>query len=286
MQKFLFLLGLFFCFGLFGQEQDTVFLKDGEKIIVKIREIEETKIQYTKIDKPDGPRYMLTVEDINYIILSSGDVINNKGGKLIAYNETIPIKKTQNNIPENTDPFYSEEKSKERKQRIQKSTLYNSRKNLIGFNYASLITVDMEFSYERIIDKVGYFALKIPIRFNLGVQTNYLNKINLFTTGIQANIYPFGQSRFSYFTGPILLTRIMRDNDQVIYSGSNQVTITIEPVRSTYLSFYLNNGCLFRASPFLFFGLSMGFGFRKDLARTNENSIFEMIGEASISYRF
>ncbi|MCB0478407.1 MAG: hypothetical protein KDC84_09605 [Crocinitomicaceae bacterium] len=284
--RYLVLILFFPVFLAISQEADTVFLKDGDKISVKIIEIEETKIHYKKIDNPDGPKYLLTVEDINYIILSSGEVINNKGGKLIAYNETVEIKKTNENTTTYKDPFYNEAKDKQKKERVQRSILYNTRKNMIGFNYASFFTVDMELSYERILDKVGYIGLKVPIRFNLGVQTNYLNKINIFTSGIQANIYPTGQGRFSYFTGPILLVRVMRDNDQITYSGSNSITITIEPTRSTYLSFYMNNGCLFRASPFLYFGLSMGFGFRKDLARSYENSIFEMIGEASISYRF
>ncbi len=277
---------IFLSFCAFSQKRDSVFLKDGDKIIVDILEIEERKIKYKKLSNPDGPTYTLTSVDISYIILANGDIVRNKSGKLVAYSENVEIKEVNNATTNYNDPFYNKEKDAQKKNKIRTSTLYNFRKNMVGFNYAALITLDLEFTYERIFDKVGYFGIKVPIKFNMGVKPNYLKKHNIFTSGIQCNIYPIGQGRFSYFTGPVFHIRVMSDNDQVTVSGNNSITITIEPTRSTYLGFYMNNGCLFRASPLLYFGLSMGFGLRKDLARPNENSIFDLIGEASISFRF
>lgn len=286
MFRFLLTIVFFNSLLLLSQKSDTVHLKDGDLIIVSIQGLEETKIKYKKLNNLEGPTYTLTSDDIQYIILSNGEIVNNKQGKLVSYSKEIEVKKQNDKSPNYSDPFYDEKKDKQKNARVKRSILYNSRKNMIGFNYTSFFTLDLEFSYERIIDKVGYFGIKVPVRFNMGVQPNYLNKINIFTSGIHANIYPLGQGRFSYFTGPVLYLRIMKDNDLVTTSGNNSITITLDPTKSTYLGFYMNNGCLFRASPFLYFGLSMGFGFRKDLGRTYESSIFEMIGEASISYRF
>ena len=269
-----------------GQNRDTVFLKDGDQLIVDIQEIGEDKIKYRKINFSDGPTYTLTVVDISYIILTNGEVVRNKSGKLISYSDKVEIKQEKSSVTNYNDPFYDKEREAKRNSRKLKSELYNFRRNMVGFNYVSFFTLDLEFTYERILDKVGYIGLKVPVKFNMGVKPKYLNKHNIFTSGIHCNIYPFGQSRFSYFTGPVFLIRVLSDNDQVEISGNNSISITIEPTRSTYLGFYMNNGCLFRASPLLYFGLSMGFGLRKDLARTNENSIFDLIGEASISFRF
>lgn len=284
----MFIVTLFFAsFNALSQHADTVQLFDGDKIIVSIQEIEGSFIKYKKLNNTEGPTYKLTSDDISHIILANGDKISNINGELTSKDPNLITKKTDPTpIYKNLDPFYDENKENRKSSRVTRSILYNSRKNLIGFNYSSFITLDLEFSYERIIDKVGYFGLKVPIKFNMGIKPRYLNKHNIFTSGVHCNIYPLGQGRVTYFTGPAFQIKIMADNDEFVTGGNNAVSITIDPVRSTYLGFYMNNGCLLRASPFLYFGVAAGFGFRKDLARSTENSIFEVIGEASISFRF
>jgi hypothetical protein len=266
-----------------SQSGDTLLLKDGDKLIVKLVHIEKEKVKYKKLTNIDGPTYSLSSAEITSITLSSGD-------KLINSNNRLIDPKSKNNSPNpvvgNKNENLSNENDSKKSMRVKKSLRYNSRKNLISYNYASLITLNIEFAYERIIDKVGYFGLKIPIIFNMGVKTDYLDKRNIFTSGIQANIYPFGQSRIAYFTGPIIHFKIMEDNDYISTSGNNSVQIDIDPLKSTYLGFYMNNGVLFRAAPFLSFGVSMGFGIRRDIGRPEENSKFDIIGEGSISYRF
>lgn len=277
--KFVFVLSFFFCSYLYAQ--DTIYLKDGDQLIVKVIDIETYRINYKKLSNLEGPKYVLNNSDIQKIHLFGGEILVNKNNQLV--DPAVEVKEvvTENPAESAISPFDDDHK---KKLRVQKSIKYNKRKNLFGYNYASLIILNLEFDYERIIDKVGYFGLKIPIMFNMGIQANYLDKRNLFTTGIHANIYPLGQGKITYFTGPVIRYSLMEDNDQI--NTNNILNIQIEPTKSNYLGFYMNNGVLFRASPFLSFGISMGFGVRKDLNRSNENSEFDMIGEGSISFRF
>lgn len=52
--------------------QDTLFLKDKRKLIVQVKEVSQTEIQYKKTDLLDGPMYITSKNDIEKIIYKNG----------------------------------------------------------------------------------------------------------------------------------------------------------------------------------------------------------------------
>jgi hypothetical protein len=56
---------LFTC--IHGNAQDTINKTDGEKIIGKVLEIDDSSIRYKKSNNPDGPDYILKISEISSI---------------------------------------------------------------------------------------------------------------------------------------------------------------------------------------------------------------------------
>ncbi|MBC7695772.1 MAG: hypothetical protein H7141_10030 [Burkholderiales bacterium] len=61
-----------FLFSLVGQAQDTLFLKDKQKLIVQVKEVSQTEIQFKKMDLLDGPMYITSKNDVEKIIYKNG----------------------------------------------------------------------------------------------------------------------------------------------------------------------------------------------------------------------
>lgn len=54
--------------------QDTIVFKDKQKLVVVVKEVSPTEIQYKKIEMPDGPMYITSKNDIEKIIYKNGYV--------------------------------------------------------------------------------------------------------------------------------------------------------------------------------------------------------------------
>lgn len=52
--------------------QDTIFFKNAGKIIVFVKEVSQTEIQYKKAELPDGPMYIISKNDIEKIVYKNG----------------------------------------------------------------------------------------------------------------------------------------------------------------------------------------------------------------------
>ncbi len=63
---------LFFLCSLIGHTQDTLFLKDKQKLIVLVKEVSQTEIQYKKAELKDGPMYITSKNDVEKIIYKNG----------------------------------------------------------------------------------------------------------------------------------------------------------------------------------------------------------------------
>lgn len=62
--------------------QDIIVTKDAKKIEAKILEVSKSEIKYKELDNPEGPTFILEVEDINTVIYANGKVvIYNQPGK-------------------------------------------------------------------------------------------------------------------------------------------------------------------------------------------------------------
>lgn len=57
-------------FGVYSQ--DTIFFKNAGKIIVIVKEVAQTEVQYKKAELPDGPMYIISKNDIEKIVYKNG----------------------------------------------------------------------------------------------------------------------------------------------------------------------------------------------------------------------
>ncbi|MCD6019482.1 MAG: hypothetical protein K0S53_2603 [Bacteroidetes bacterium] len=64
------LLCLLFSFS--GKAQDTLFFKYKQKLVVIVKEVSPTEIQYKKLELPDGPMYIVSKNDIDKIVYKNG----------------------------------------------------------------------------------------------------------------------------------------------------------------------------------------------------------------------
>lgn len=251
----------------FGQE--LIEMKSGENLKVEIVEELELKFRYKKYKEKEGPIYVIYKKDIKKITYPDGKVVSFQSP-----NSTISIENDADIDNETiTGPEAEIQRIKE------KSKVYNQKRHLIGFNYAHMILLNIGFTYEFILTKGGFFGLKIPLDFGINVRNTYLKKNNIFSTGLNFNIYPTGQGRVAYLTGPAFRYSIMRDNPNFFNATSSDST------RAHYIGFYINNGVLFQATSFLNFSLGMGLGMRKDITRNETPSTFDLSIDGSIIFR-
>lgn len=66
----LFIFSLFLSFSAFSQ--DTIFFKSKDKIVVFVKEVSQTEIQYKKFELPDGPMYVVDKNVIDKIVYKNG----------------------------------------------------------------------------------------------------------------------------------------------------------------------------------------------------------------------
>lgn len=64
------LLCLLFSFA--GKAQDTIFFKYKQKLVVIVKEVSPTEIQYKKLELPDGPMYIVAKNEIEKIVYKNG----------------------------------------------------------------------------------------------------------------------------------------------------------------------------------------------------------------------
>jgi hypothetical protein len=74
MSKYLHLLFILITINSTGQ--DTLFLRNGEKLAVKVVEIEKTLIKYKKYSNIDGPLYTIDKQEISIIRYQNGEIDN------------------------------------------------------------------------------------------------------------------------------------------------------------------------------------------------------------------
>jgi hypothetical protein len=57
---------------LYGKAQDTLFFKNAGTLVVTVKEVSPTEIQYKKFDMPDGPMYIVSRNDLEKIVYKNG----------------------------------------------------------------------------------------------------------------------------------------------------------------------------------------------------------------------
>lgn len=80
-------------FGYSAFSQDTIFFKSKDKIVVFVKEVSQTEIQYKKIELPDGPMYVVEKKLIDRIVYKNG-----YSEKMDAVAPSVPVTQEQQTL--------------------------------------------------------------------------------------------------------------------------------------------------------------------------------------------
>ncbi len=153
--------------------QDTIYKADSSVQIVKILEVNETQVKYKLFTNLDGPTYVIGKEYVSLIVYENGS------------EETFP-----KSIPDHSIAA----------PKIDPRT-HDFGRNFISLNVYDLLVLNtLTFGYEH-TSKSGLIGFKIPLSFALNKKDIYReNKV--FGTGLDLNLYPYGQGQAKFFYGP------------------------------------------------------------------------------------
>jgi hypothetical protein len=218
--------------------QDTLVLRDGKKLSVKVIEVKKYSIQYKKLTNLNGPTYEYEIRDIGRIKYESG-----------AIDEFNPVKVET----ATTESMVFEE--------IPKANSITLGRNVVYLNIVELVVQNISFSYERIVGTAGKVGLRIPVSFNLSGAGNISNLINnYFYTGIDLNFYPFGQGQSRFIIGPSLRFGSTQLESSVYSSQNGGYVYSNGPV--SYTSFLIQGGFVWCPVKELSFLMTGGLGTR------------------------
>jgi hypothetical protein len=238
------------------QAQDIITMRNGEQIKARNIEIEGTIVKYKKFESPEGATYSKYTKDVAKITYENGDVeqfSGSNGGR---------------------------------------SSYAVAGRNLLGYNYFDLTTLNFSFIYERILTEDNTVSLYVPVRIGFAQNNSYLERPNNYGVGLGIFVYPFGQRKITYYTGPMFMY-------------SNRITSMeyYDPITGIYMfneedhnftSAYVMNGFKLNFNQNLGINFSLGLGFLMDNDYEEDpngyyyydQTIFHALGEISLYYRF
>lgn len=154
-------------------------------------------------------------------------------------------------------------------------------------------------SYERILDKNGYFGLLLPFTltisdsyyFPIGSETSNNEEMYYFSPGLK--VYPFGQKRVTYAVGPTLYAGAgKRWHNYTDYNPTTQVYTSREEERERFrMGMIVNNYVNFQITKHFQIGLNAGLGPRyidreKFQSTTYKTRGMEITGEFNFNLGF
>jgi hypothetical protein len=154
-------------------------------------------------------------------------------------------------------------------------------------------------SYERILDKNGYFGLLLPFTvtisdsyyFPIGSETSNNEEMYYFSPSLK--IYPFGQKRVTYAVGPTLYAGVGRRwYNYTDYNPTTQVYTSREEERERFrMGMIVNNYVNFQITKHFQIGLNAGVGPRyidreKFQSTTYKTRGMEITGEFNFNLGF
>lgn len=154
-------------------------------------------------------------------------------------------------------------------------------------------------SYERILDKNGYFGLLLPFTvtisdsyyFPIGLETSNNEEMYYFSPSLK--IYPFGQKRVTYAIGPTLYAGVgKRWYNYTDYNPTTQVHTSHEEERERFrMGMIVNNYVNFQITKHFHIGLNAGVGPRyidreKFQSTTYKTRGMEITGEFNFNLGF
>jgi hypothetical protein len=208
--------------------QDLITRTDGVVIQARVLEIKPDQITFRLFQQTDTLVYQISPQDVQAIRMADG---------------STPFAAVAAGKP--AAPFNFETQSG---------------RNILWYHPFDLIYSNISLAYER-IGASGRLGFKIPLVIGLtdpdATPHSYsFRENNRWGTGLELNVYPFGQGRLQYYVGPAFQYRSYR---AYYYDGSRPEPQSSEAGMFTVA---LKNGVYYQFTRFLIVSADAGIGFR------------------------
>ncbi|MFO0479152.1 MAG: hypothetical protein ACK50L_10325 [Bacteroidota bacterium] len=231
----------------FGQEifaQDVLYFSNGNKLTVKVTEINLNDIKYKELGNLEGPTYAVSKTEIVLIEYA------NQKTEIINSNPTpLEPKKVTPEVVKSTS---------ENPKKMAAPNLYYMNQNLLSINALALANGDITLIYDREL-----FNSKMSISFlggynfnsRMGILNFFIadgkeNAKKKYDAGLGVNFMPRNTKRVQYFVG--LLGKYMAyDYKELINTINNQKIYA--NASGNQLALMVSNGWIYRISPFFNF---------------------------------
>ena len=276
--KFLIALLLGLCFvQVFSQ--DTIYKTNGSKLIVKVTEVNANTIKYKFVNNGTELIAETNKSEIAHIVYAGGlkEIYNS-----IIIHKDVPVGK----VAETTSW-----------EDVPKPSSTENMKNIIAINCFEMLFTNFSFSYERIFKK-GKFSFKIPVSFGLGGKPNQNNYTSsypstqflqnkLYSGGLEFNIYPFGQTRNTFYIGLSGVAGSFNYYIQNPGSGYPYYTPgTISKYIGSHYAGMLHIGGYLAPSENILIGAKFGAGYKREETIILDYTLPKVQCDLNLAYRF
>lgn len=260
--------------------QDVLVRKNGSTIEGKVVEVGIDKVLYKISQEANAANFVVRKNELLRIEFGNG--------------QTIWFDKRRER---------SSERSSERGQERNLPVVQDEemRRNKVDFSAFKALDSGPGFgiSYERILDKSGYFGLLLPFTltipdsyyFPVGSESSDNDQMYYFSPSLK--IYPFGQKRVTYAVGPTLYAGVgKRWYNYTDYNPTTQVHTSRDEERERFrMGMIVNNYVNFQITKHFQIGLNAGLGPRyidreKFRSETFRNRGMEITGEFNFNLGF
>lgn len=222
--------------------QDLLYTIGGNKIQVKVTEINTTDIKYKDFSNLEGPTYVISKQDIVLIQFANGtvDILNNNP-------QTFPASKKETE-------YVNTNKAKELNKDKPKPNLYYMNNNLISINALALANGDATFIYDREFLN-SHLGITVLGGYNFNSRIGALNAViydsfekakKNFDAGLGINFMPRNTKRTQYFMG--VLAKYMDFSYKAVIDSSNN-QLKYADAKGSQLAIMFSNGWIYRISP-------------------------------------
>jgi hypothetical protein len=245
--------------------QDLITRSDGEVIKATVLEMPPGLLRFKLYQQADTLVYQISTRDVASVRMADGTT------------KTFPEAAAAKNA---APPF---------------NYYTSSGRNILWFYPLELVYPTVALAYERMVAS-GKIGFKIPLMIGLysgNTSNNYNTDIRQntrFGTGLDMNIYPFGQGRFQYYVGPAFQYRSYRGYFYNTYSSS-QPGPKIQ--NTSLVSLALKTGVYYQFSRFFCVSVDAGLGYRflrdahnPDYNFTEHRNRQILTGNLYLGYRF
>lgn len=266
--------------------QDVLYTTGGNKLKVKVLEINAKDIIYKDFNTDEGPTYVISKMDIVLIQYANGvsEVINPNPVTIAPIVETVAVSNSS-----------EKRNSVEEEKPVEKPVLnlYYLNKNMLSINALALANGDFTLMYDR-----DLLNSRMSVSFLAGYNFNdRMGGLNLlisdskdgakkkFDVGLGVNYMPRNTKRIQYFVG-LLWKYMAYDYLKVVDTSNNQKEY--QPSSAYQRALMLSNGWVYRISPnfnFKFF-VSIGSSVNSVQLKKEYTGIPKMYLGYCFGYRF